>query len=147
MSSIATSNDNAALGRRLVAVRATTGLSQGGFATSLGLSSRAYANYERGEREMPVALFRALYETYGIDPVWLLDGPGDQPVKAATRTMDFPLVDSIIRWIDAELARTHKKLRPQARLRVLKAAYALSAETGRLDAAGLTELLAVAVGR
>ncbi|EQD38243.1 transcriptional regulator, XRE family [mine drainage metagenome] len=147
MSSIATPNDNAALGRRLMAVRATTGLSQGGFATSLGLSSRAYANYERGEREMPVALFRALYETYGIDPVWLLEGPGDHPVKAATRTMDFPLVDSIIRWLDAELARTHKKLRPRARLRVLKAAYALSAEKGRMDAAGLTELLAVAVGR
>lgn len=147
MSSISSPPKNAALGRRLMAIRATTGLSQGGFATSLGLSSRAYANYERGEREMPVALFRALYETYGIDPVWLLDGPGDQPVKAATRTMDFPLVDSIIRWIDGELARTHKKLKPQARLRVLKAAYALSAETGRLDAAGLTELLAVAVGR
>lgn len=95
---------------------------------------------------MPVALFRALYTIYGIDPIWLLEGPGEVPLKAAHRTMDFALVDSIVQWIDAEAARRRKRLKPAARIRVLKAAYALSAEKGRLDTAGLTELLAVAVG-
>lgn len=84
MTSISTAHDNAALGRRLAAVRAETGLSQTAFAKALGLSLRAYANYERGEREMPVALFRALYKTYGIDPGWLLNGPADQPVKRSS---------------------------------------------------------------
>lgn len=147
MSSISTPPENVALGQRLVAVRATTGLSQAAFAESLGLSLRAYANYERGEREMPVALFRALYEVHGVDPVWLLAGPGEQPVQAATRTMDFALADSIIHWVDTELVRARKKIKPAVRLRLLKAAYALSAEKGRLDATGITALLKVAVGQ
>lgn len=145
MSSVATPAQNADLGQRLVAVRASTGLSQGAFADTLGLSLRAYANYERGEREMPVALFRGLYETYGIDPVWLLAGPGEQPVKAATRTMDFALVDQIIRHIDTELTAMSKKLKPAMRLRILKAAYVLSAEKGRVVSGQVKELLAIAV--
>lgn len=83
MSRLSTAADNTGMGKRLQAIRAMTGLSQGVFARKLGLSLRAYANYERGEREIPVAMFRALHKTYGIDPIWLLDGPGDQPVKAA----------------------------------------------------------------
>jgi len=85
MSSISSPESNKDLGRRLQAVRATTGLSQGEFAASLGLSLRAYANYERGEREMAVAVFRALFEVHGIDPAWLLVGPGDRPVMAPRR--------------------------------------------------------------
>jgi len=147
MSSIASADQNDALGQRLVTVRATTGLSQSAFADTLGLSLRAYANYERGEREMPVALFRALYETYGIDPVWLLAGPGEQPVKAATRTMDFALVDTITQCVDAELAMMGKKLKPAMRLRILKAVYALSAEKGRLEVGSVKELLSIAARR
>lgn len=147
MSSIASAAQNATLGQRLMAVRATTGLSQGAFADTLGLSLRAYANYERGEREMPVALFRALYEAYGIDPIWLLAGPGEQPVKAATRTMDFALVDQIIRCVDTELAAVGKKLKPVMRLRILKAAYTLSAVKGRVDSGQVKELLSIAVHR
>jgi len=147
VSSIASADQNDALGQRLVTVRATTGLSQSAFADTLGLSLRAYANYERGEREMPVALFRALYETYGIDPVWLLAGPGEQPVKAATRTMDFALVDTITQCVDAELAMMGKKLKPAMRLRILKAVYALSAEKGRLEVGSVKELLSIAARR
>lgn len=147
MSSMATPTQNVTLGQRLAAVRAGASLSQGAFADTLGLSLRAYANYERGEREMPVALFRALYETYGIDPVWLLAGPGEQPIKAATRTMDFALVDQIIRYVDIELATIGKKLKPAMRLRILKAAYALSTEKGRVEPGQVKELLAIAVHR
>lgn len=147
MSKVATPSQNVSIGQRLTAVRATIALSQGAFAETLGLSLRAYANYERGEREMPVALFRALYEAYGIDPVWLLDGPGEQPVKAATRATDVALVDRIIDWVDTELASMGRKLRPEQRLRILKAAYALSAEKGRLEPAAMRELLSVVVRR
>jgi transcriptional regulator with XRE-family HTH domain len=97
MSKVSSSDDNAAFGRRLTAVRATTGLSQSAFADALGLSLRAYANYERGEREAPVALFRALFERFGIDPIWLLSGADDTPQKAAARAMDFALVERITR--------------------------------------------------
>ena len=147
MSSIASPDLNADLGQRLTRVRDTTGLSQAAFADTLGLSLRAYANYERGEREMPVALYRALYEIYGIDPVWLLAGSGEQPVKAATRTMDFALVDTIIQCVDTELAAMGKVLKPAMRIRILRALYALSAEKGRLDVGSVRDLLSIAVRR
>lgn len=49
-------------------------VSQIEFAEKLGLAPRAYANYERGEREMPAAVLLRLYELFSIDPVWLLTG-------------------------------------------------------------------------
>lgn len=147
MSKLATPPINVAIGRRLTAIRTTAGLSQGAFADTLGLSLRAYANYERGEREMPVALFRALYTVHGINPVWLLDGPGEQPVMAATRTVDVALVERIIDWVDTELAAMGKKLRPEMRLRILKSAYTLSAERGRMETAPMRELLSIVSSR
>ncbi len=134
------------MGSRLAAVRASTGLSQGAFAEAIGLSTRAYANYERGEREMPVALFRALYAVYGIDPIWMLDGPSNHPLKAAHRTMNFALVDELYQWLDTELSRANAKLRPSARIRLLQAAYVLSAEHGRMNQVELAALFTVAVG-
>lgn len=145
MSSISSPPQNEALGLRLAAVRSTTGLSQGDFADTLGISPRAYANYERGEREMPVALFRALYEVHGIDPLWLLVGPGDRPLTAAARTIDVELLDRIIQRVDRHLLAARKKIKPDLRMRLLKAAYALSAERGTMDTSALDQLLAVAV--
>lgn len=145
MSKIATTPHNLELGRRLTAMRTEVGVSQGVFAESLGLSLRAYANYERGEREMPVALYRALYERYGIDPIWLLEGPGEQPVRAASRLVDMTLAERVIDEVDRRLKTIHKRIRPEARRRILKAAYALSAERGKLvDASELDQLLFVA---
>jgi transcriptional regulator with XRE-family HTH domain len=147
MSSIASAAENADFGRRLSLVRSTTGLSQTGFAESLGLSLRAYANYERGEREAPVALFRALFEQYGIDPMWLLSGTEDAPQKAAARAMDFALVERITRQIDARLAAVRKKMKPDHRARVLRALYALALERGRLTDAEVEHVVAVAVAK
>ena len=72
MSRLATERQNLAFGERLATVRAGQGLNQTDFAESLGLSPRAYANYERGEREAPLAVLRTLYDVYGIDPAWMI---------------------------------------------------------------------------
>lgn len=80
MSNIASTNENVIIGRRLAAFRKKLGLSQRDFAAKLGVSLRAYQNYERGEREISAGLIRALYETFGIQPVWLLLG-GDDPLS------------------------------------------------------------------
>lgn len=147
MSSIASAAENAEFGRRLSLVRSTTGLSQTAFAESLGLSLRAYANYERGEREAPVALFRALFEHYGIDPVWLLSGTEDSPQKTAARAMDFALVERITRQIDVRLTAMRKKMKPEHRARVLRALYALAVERGRLTDTEVEHVVAAAVAR
>lgn len=74
MSKLATDDDRKAFGERLLLVRMWVYQSQFEFADTLGLAPRAYANYERGEREMPAAVFLRLYELFRVDPVWLLTG-------------------------------------------------------------------------
>ncbi|MBS0290883.1 MAG: helix-turn-helix transcriptional regulator [Proteobacteria bacterium] len=144
MSSIASADDNAAFGRRLASVRATTGLNQTNFAATLGLSLRAYANYERGEREAPVALFRALFEQFGIDPIWMLSGTEPTPQRAAARALDFDLVERIDRLIESHLARARKKMKPAQRARVRRALYVLSMEGAALSPTQVEHLMAVA---
>lgn len=144
MSSIATTDGNRAIGVRLAAVRASTGLSQNAFATSLGLSPRAFANYERGEREMPVALFRALFEVHGIDPIWLLCGPESDPVRALERRMDAALLEAVVRVIEEGLRRAGKRLRPDKKGHLIRLAYQRCALAGRADARELRDLLSLA---
>jgi Predicted transcriptional regulators len=76
MSKIATPDMKSAYGRRLQTIRLSAELSQARFAASLGVVLRAYGNYERGEREMPASIVKALHEIYAVDPIWLLCGPG-----------------------------------------------------------------------
>jgi transcriptional regulator with XRE-family HTH domain len=73
---MSSTNENVFIGERLLAVRKANDLSQKDFADSLGLSARAYQNYERGEREISKELIRAIFEVYRIDPVWLILGEG-----------------------------------------------------------------------
>lgn len=144
MSSIATTEQNEALGARLAAVRAASGLSQNAFAESLGLSTRAYVNYERGEREMPVALFRALYEVRGIDPAWLLAGPGVTPVSTFERRLDLGLLEELERIVEDALRRTHKTLKPAKKARLIGLAYAHCMRAGKVDAGEVCDMLSLA---
>ncbi|MFL9996301.1 helix-turn-helix transcriptional regulator, partial [Paraburkholderia sediminicola] len=48
--------------QRIAQVRQHFELSQAKMAERLGLSLRGYANYERGERAIPIDLVRALYD-------------------------------------------------------------------------------------
>ena len=70
MSKLSNDDQNIASGRRLVAIREESGLTQEEFADRLGLSLRAYANYERGEREIPTALFRAKLPYASVSAFW-----------------------------------------------------------------------------
>lgn len=74
MSKLSTEEINLQIGRRLAAVRDRARLVQTEFAERMGLSPRAYQNYERGEREVPAVVLKALYEVYGADPLWVLTG-------------------------------------------------------------------------
>ncbi|MBS0174283.1 MAG: helix-turn-helix transcriptional regulator [Nitrospira sp.] len=143
MSSIASPEDNIAFGRRLATVRAVTGLSQLRFAQTLGLSLRAYANYERGEREAPVALLRALLVQHGIDPVWMFSGVGGNPHKAAERVLDFGLIEHIDRLIDSSLARSCTKMDLTQRAQVRRALYMLSLEGAGLNSTQVEIILSV----
>lgn len=144
MSKLSTHESDAAIGRRIAAVRATSGLSQNEFAESVGLSPRAYGNYERGEREMPVALFKTLCESYSIDPVWLLMGPGLEPVRVTTRRIDAALLETLIRMIEEWLIKNRRTLKPDKKARLIRLAYEHCSETGQVDGAHLKDMLSLA---
>lgn len=82
MRHLATSTaDNPLLGiaARLVRVRASSGLNQGQFAERLGFPKRTYLGWERAETEPPIGMLSAMRREFGIDPDWILHGPGDIP--------------------------------------------------------------------
>jgi transcriptional regulator with XRE-family HTH domain len=144
MSKLSTHKSNIEIGKRILAVRAASGLSQNDFAESLEMSPRAYANYERGEREMPVALFKGLYESYSIDPVWLLTGPGEQPIKVTERRVDGDLLEILIRMIEEWLTKNRRMLKPEKKARLIRLAYEHCSEHGEVDSAHLKDMLSLA---
>lgn len=70
----------AALGARLKRVREISGKSQPDFAATIGASFRSYADYERGITEIRTRSLRLLCLAYRVCPLWVLEGPGPEPV-------------------------------------------------------------------
>ena len=66
------------ISERLAQVRKNTGLTQTEFAKKMGISRRAFVNYESGEREIPSSLAVKLDEVLAVNPRWLLTGEGAQ---------------------------------------------------------------------
>lgn len=144
MSSIASARQNLAFGERLARVRLAQGLNQSDFAESLGLSMRAYCNYERGEREAPLAVLRAMYEVYEVDPMWLIGGYEDLPVTGKARVDDVGLLVEIAYEVDRSLKESRRRLKPSVRKRVIEVAYARCRQGATVDATVVDDLIAIA---
>ena len=144
MSRIATDDDKRIVGERLAAVRAASGLNQIDFAAKLGLSPRAYANYERGEREIPAMVLKAIAEAMRIDPLWLLMGPGDEPMHHAARRLDLNLLEEIVVLIEGWLARNRRSLMPKKKARIIRLAYEHCIDRGEVDSGYLREMMSLA---
>lgn len=144
MSKLSNDDENLLLGRRLMAIRVASGLTQSDFADKLGLSLRAYANYERGEREVPTALFRSLCKTFRIDPWWQLMGPGDEPLLLGARVLDMDLMEGVIQLIEEWLAKHRRTLKPDKKARVIRLGYEHCMAIGEIDVTHLREILSIA---
>lgn len=88
------------------------------FADRLGISPRAYSNYERGERTISAEAIKALYEMFSVDPVWLLSGPGSDPRSIKTPTKPELLAEIIIK-VEQHLARSRLKLPLEKKARLI----------------------------
>jgi len=112
------------VGERLKVVREKARLLQPEFAQRLGLAPRTYQNYEIGERTISAEAIKALYEMFGVDPVWLLSGPGNDPRSIKTPTKPELLAEIIIK-VEQHLAKNRLKLplEKKARLIVLLNQY------------------------
>ena len=67
------------IGRRLAEVRFKSQLNQTQMAKRLGVSLKAYSNYEVGLREPPASLIFDMSSQFSVDPAWLYQGAGVGP--------------------------------------------------------------------
>ena len=65
------------IAENLAKIRKSTLLAQNDFALKLGISPRAYVNYERGERKPPYEVLVKLYEIFDVNLNWLIIGKGN----------------------------------------------------------------------
>lgn len=145
MSKLSSEDNNITNGKRLLDIRAVSQLSQQDFALKLGLSHRAYANYERGEREMPTSLFQSLVETFRIDPLWLLTGQEDEPLYLSeSKSLDASLLEGIVCLVEEWLAKYQRTLRPEKKARVIRLAYDHCISLGQVDAGYVSQMLDLA---
>ncbi len=122
MSNLSSDAANRAVGNRLIALRSSAGLSQKMFAERLGVSARAYQNWERGEREIPAVMLSVLYEKFRVDPMWILSGPGESPLSADARPNP-ELVEKLVLSVEQWLQRRRKTLPPAKKAHLMRVLY------------------------
>lgn len=144
MSRLATTQFNADVAVRLAAIRAASGLTQAKFAESIGLSDRALSNYERGERELPSTVLRALLTVYGVDPAWVLTGGDDQPRYMTEREMDESLLCSVFETVAKELKAAKRTFTSAKYARFLYLSYRFALEDGEVSAKRIRDLVRIA---
>lgn len=142
MSKLANTHDNLTIGERLVAVREALRLTQVDFAERLEISPRAYQNYERGEREMPTTVLTALHATFGIDPLWVLVGPGRDPRKA-TALASPDVLEAVVIAVETHLQQRRKVLAPAKKARLIKVLYLHFRDRPKMVPAELTDMLSL----
>lgn len=124
MSISSSTNEGLQYHERVGKVREHFSLSQTEMADRVGISLRAYQNYERGEREIPVALVHALYAEFRVDPVWLLTGAGPMVVSEEQRTrLDQKLLDRVVDAVEKFEAELGKILSVEHKSRLIGLLY------------------------
>lgn len=127
MGTMSSTNENFIYHDRVGMVRTHFALSQTEMSKRVGISLRAYQNYERGEREIPVGLVRALFEEFKVDPVWLLTGLGSmiQPENQG-KHLDQALLDQVVEAVDNFETGLNIKLTLEHKSRLIGLLYAKS---------------------
>lgn len=105
---MSSTNEQSAVAQRFLAVRIELGVSQQAFADRLGISLRAEQNYERGVRRLPADVLMALARAFSIDPLWVLDGPGDRPRRIVQGNgLDQEILNKAMNTVFAAIRKTN----------------------------------------
>src|ERR1700756_3389325 len=119
-----------AVGQRLRTVREKARLLQPDFALKLGVSPRAYANYERGERTLPAQAIKALYDQFSVDPIWLLSGGDSEPRKLPSRS---DLLIEVIVAVEEYLAKQRLRMPVDKKARLIALLYQYFQTKGEVE--------------
>lgn len=127
-----------AVGERLRAVREKHRLLQPDFALKLGLSPRAYANYERGERTLPLQALKALYDLFGVDPIWVMSG-----IDARKQPARYDVLIQIIIKVEEHLAQRRLRLAVDKKAKLIALLYQYLGQKGSVENDDIEHSLAV----
>lgn len=141
MSRLASDEFRTEVGVRLATVRAASGLTQVKFAERIGLTDRAYSNYERGIREIPATVVRELLDAFNIDPVWLLKGIEEEPEYLLDRKLDRQLLEEVIAVVAQELKAAKLTFTAAKYAKFLYFAYCSAAEDREVSTRHIRDLI------
>lgn len=114
--------------QRLLAVRKELGLTQPELGKVLGLSERAYKNYELGIRELPLAVALKLSENFKISIAWLLVGDGAPTTPSTGEALEAAVIAAREHFIE-----TNKSPTPQQEAAIIRYIYEEIIREGKLN--------------
>lgn len=103
------------MGKRLAMVRENSGLKQIPFAEALEVSQGGYNTYERGQREIPVRVLRALHVKFNVNAVWMMTGQGSPYNRDVV-----DLYHQVTTTVDAYIAQQQSQVDPDKRLKLIR---------------------------
>ncbi|MCX8281766.1 helix-turn-helix transcriptional regulator [Phyllobacterium sp. 0TCS1.6C] len=128
------------VGKRLSEVRTRLGISQIPFAETLGISSSAYKNYERGEREVPLKLIIDICEKYEVNPAWLILGKGSE-----TQVDIGEIIEASVIATHEFLSSEHKSISPERSGKIVSHLVNYALQEGELTKEYATSFLKAAI--
>lgn len=105
-----TSNLFVGMGARLAIARNEMRVTQAAMAKAIGVSTRAYHSYEKGQRGLPVEALIAIDEHFDVDIAWLLLG-----TKSVRVAHDFEALKGIEASLDQYLNEESIKIKSEKR--------------------------------
>lgn len=131
---------------RLKAVRSLWGITQPEMASRMGVSLRAYQNYETNEREPKVGDVAGLV-TEGVDLNWLLTGDGQMrrdALPVAAPPIDYELLSQVIEGVELLLTKLRKTLAPDKKAKVITMLYRSFSADHRVNIDVIREMIELA---
>lgn len=105
------------------------------------MSPRAYANYERGDREASPAVLLAIWDTYRIDPMWILTS-SEQPLPSPDiRYVDTVVLQEVHELVEKFLLERQRPLGPRPKAQLITLLYAKAIHGAGLSAPDTMEAL------
>ena len=103
------------LSERLLTVRKQTGLSQADFGKKLGLSDRAYKNYELEIRKLPLEIAKLICREFDINIRWLLLGEGFMNAQTLGDVVEAAVIETRTFFIENDI-----QLSPQQEAKIVR---------------------------
>lgn len=111
------------MGERLDKTRSILGMKQKAFAEAINVSRSALNTYLSGARPVPTISLHALSIKYGIDPVWIIEGDGENGLTSQENVF-FERIEEIESHLQKRMEERNILLTIERKWKVIRSLYA-----------------------